>query len=176
MMHSLPHTLIWWYIYIYDTCLYKYNHMMMNMHGLEWWHSSMHYDVYLLHTHYLMMMMVHTLWLWCIIYDDVQKQQSRDSSVIVDDNEQCVAVISTGMIWQWLECRGYQQQSLVCDRCTSSTIFFLSGCQDGARKGGRSLLPVEAEKLGRGSFLQVAACNSGGRSLLPVEAGKLKSI
>ena len=87
-----------------------------------------------------------------------------------------VAVITTGMFWQWLECRGYQQQSLVCDRSIGSTIFFLSGWQDGARKGGRSLLPVEAEKLGSGSFLQVVVCKSRGRSLLPVEARKLKSI
>ena len=47
---------------------------------------------------------------------------------------------------------------------------------DEARKGGRSLLPVEAGKLGSGSFLQVAACKTGGRSLLSVEAEKLKSI
>ena len=53
---------------------------------------------------------------------------------------------------------------------------FLQGWQDGVRKGGRSLLPVEAGKLGSGSFLQVIACKSGGRSLLPIEAGKLKSI
>ena len=62
----------------------------------------------------------------------------------------------------------------MCDRSIGSTIFFLSGWQDGARKGGRSLLPVEAGKLGSGSFLQVVACKSGGRSLLPVEAGKIE--
>ena len=85
--------------------------------------------------------------------------------------------------WQWAVCgndfyrddltvikvQRYQQQSLVCDRCTGSTIFFLSGCQDGARKGGHSLLPVEVEKLGSGSFLQVAACKSGGRGLLQLK-------
>ena len=53
---------------------------------------------------------------------------------------------------------------------------FLSGWQDGVRKGGRSLLPVEVGKIGSGIFLHVEACKSGGRSLLPVEAGKLKSI
>ena len=72
----------------------------------------------------------------------------------------------------------YQQrvQVLVFDRSTGSAIFYLSGWQEGARKGGRSLLPVEAGKLGSGSFLQVAACKTGGRSLLSVEAEKLKSI
>ena len=64
------------------------------------------------------------------------------------------------------------------DQCSlwfsSSLSIFLSGWQDGARKGGRSLLPVEAEKLGSGSFLQVVACKSRGRSLLPVEAGKIE--
>ena len=63
---------------------------------------------------------------------------------------------------------------MVCDRSTSSTIFFLSGWQDRARKVGRSLLPVETGKLGSGSFLQVVACKSGGRSILPVEAGKIE--
>ena len=65
---------------------------------------------------------------------------------------------------------------MVFDRSTGSAIFYLSGWQDGARKGGRSLLPVEAGKLGSGSFLQVVACKTGGRSLLSVEAEKLKSI
>ena len=51
---------------------------------------------------------------------------------------------------------------------------FVLGWQDRARKGGRSLLPVETGKLGSGSFLQVVACKSGGRSLLPVEAGKIE--
>ena len=64
----------------------------------------------------------------------------------------------------------------MCDRSSGSAIFLLSGWQDGARKGGRSLLPVESRKLGSGSFLQVAACKTGGRSLLPVEAEKLKSL
>ena len=70
----------------------------------------------------------------------------------------------------------YQQWVLVFvfDRSTGSAIFYLSGWQDGARKGGRSLLPVEAEKLGSGSFLQVVAYKLGGRSLLPVEAGKIE--
>ena len=57
------------------------------------------------------MMMVHTWWLWCtpmmmqaeknylILYDNVYK----------DVREQCVAVTYTGIIWQWSECRGYQQ-------------------------------------------------------------------
>ena len=62
----------------------------------------------------------------------------------------------------------------MCDRSTGSEIFFLSGWQDGARKGVRSLLPVVAGKLGSGSFLQVIACKLGGRSLLPVEAGKIE--
>ena len=101
---------------------------------------------------------------WCLIWQWWHGQK--------DD----VAVISIGMIWQWLECRGYQQQSLVCDRSIGLTISFLLGWQYGARKGGRSLLLVETGKLGSGSFLQVVACKSGGRSLLPVEARKLKSI
>ena len=58
---------------------------------------------------------------------------------------------------------------------SSSVSIFLSGWQDGARKGGHILLPVEAGKLGSGSFLQVEVCKSGGRSVLPVAAGKLKS-
>ena len=82
------------------------------------------------------------------------------------------------MIFDRFTGSAYQQrvQVLVFDRSTGSAIFFLSGWQDRARKGGRSLLPVEAEKLGSGSFLQVAACKTGGRSLLSVEAEKLKSI
>ena len=101
-----------------------------------------------------------------IVYDDVYK----------DVHDKCVEVIYTGMIWQWSECRGYQQriQSLVFDRSTGSAIFFLPGWQDEARKGGRSLLLIESKKLGSCSFLQVGACKSGGWSLLPVAAGKFE--
>ena len=59
------------------------------------------------------------------------------------------------------------------DRSTGLAIF-LSEWQDGERKGGRSLLLVAAIKLGSGSFLQVVACKSRGRSLLPVEAEKIE--
>ena len=54
--------------------------------------------------------------------------------------------------------------------------YFSSGWQDRERKGGRSLLPVEAEKLRSGRFLKVVAYKSRGRSLLPVEHGQLNSI
>ena len=76
--------------------------------------------------------------------------------------EQCGAV--------WYRCWIASPQ----DQCSlwfsSSVSIFISGWQDEARKGGRSLLPVEAGKLGSGRFLQVAACKTGGRSLLSVEA------
>ena len=143
------------------------------MYSLKEWSITCHNDYYV-HTKLLM----NNQW-WCLVIEE----QSYFSDCVWWCVQGCTwavcgSDIYTWMIWQWFECRWYQQhiQNLVFDRSTYSTISFLSGWQDGAKKGGRSLLPVEAGKLGSGNFLQVVTCKSGGRSLLPVEAGKLKSL
>jgi hypothetical protein len=48
--------------------------------------------------------------------------------------------------------------------------------QDGARKGGCSLLSLVLENLGSYNFLQVGAYKSGGHSLLQVGAEELTEL
>ena len=97
------------------------------MHTVWWWWDEL---------------MIIRPWWWhvqTLMFDDltitsnIDKQLDQQYWWWWPDQKDDVTVITTGKIWQWLECRGYQQQSLVCDRSTSSTIFFLSGWQDGGK-------------------------------------------
>ena len=101
------------------------------------------------------------------VYNDIHEQCMAVKWLLgihgLFDSDQSVDVISSSFrVWF--------------DRFTGSTIFFLSRWQDGARKGGCSLLSVVAGELGSWSFLQVITYKLGGCSLLPVVARKLKSL
>ena len=150
MMMMLRTFIIWYTLYDDNACDNDVHSMkLMDSYTILWWCSPMCYDVYLI----LMMDTQCTMrWWWCIPYDDdaylwwwcmamhalcsvEAKKDYLFSYCVWQDVQGCIGVVYgsrmtcwyTRMIWQWLECRGYQQQiqSLVCERSTSLVFKFL---------------------------------------------------